>query len=461
MTQNNREDFKDNLIYNKPINLKNTLGFAIPTAIKLVFISLYTIIDGIVVSNFVGSSGLAAINIVYPVLNVCMAVSFMFAMGSTALIGKFLGEGKEEEANRFMTAILMINVVATTLMVVIFMFLEDKIFLFLGADEALLPYCREYGTIIVLVGPIWVMQILFQSFLVTADRARLSLVLSIAGGICNVVLDLILVGYFKMGLTGAALASVIGILIGGIVPIFTFVKKSSLLHFARPKCTWQNFLHTLGNGSSEMVVNLSSAITTTLFNVQTMALAGEKGVAAISAILYIQFLFIATIIGFSSGVGPLFSYNYGAGNTKNIGKLFKLTLGTVLVFSAALTLLAEIFSGAIALIFASQDLILSNLIVAGFRIIALSVLFGGVNIFASGFFTSLQNGKISALISFLRTLVIQVAALLILPKFMGINGVWWALPISEILAFILSIYMLAKSTRPYLITLKEENTQEN
>ncbi len=437
------------LIYNKEINLKNMLIFTVPTMVRMVFISMYSIVDGIIVSNFVGSQGLSAINIVYPVLNVCMALAFMLAAGSNAIMGKKMGEGKVHEANSFMSLTVIINVAAIIVLTAIFLMWDEKIYMMLGSDEELLPYCIEYGRIIVLGGPVWVMQVLFQSYLVTADRPHMGLWLSVGAGAANIVLDVLFVGVFKMGMAGAAIASVSGMMIGGLVPLTVFFNKKSLLHFEKPVWKGREFLKALGNGSSEMVSNLASAVTTTLFNLQMMALIGEKGVAAISAILYLQFIFLAVFFGFVSGISPVISYNYGAGSKENIQKTFKISMKIVIIFSVVMFALAEIFNRGLALVFASKDSALSELMVYGFRIIAVSILFSGLNIFASGFFTALNNGRVSALISIMRTFVLEAGALILLPEFFGIDGVWWALPAAEILAALIAVIMIMRYRKTY------------
>lgn len=439
----------ETLIYNKEINIKNVLLFTIPTMVRMIFISMYSIVDGIVVSNYVGSVGLSAINIVYPVLNVCMALAFMLGTGSNAIIGKKLGEGKREEACSFMTLTILINVTAIIVLTVFFFMWDEKIYMLLGSDEILLPYCVEYGTIIVLGGPVWVMQVLFQSYLVTTDRPKMGMSLSIASGVLNIILDIVLVGFFGMGLTGAAIASVAGMVIGGLVPLTVFIKKDSLLHFVKPVWRGKEFLKAMGNGSSEMVSNLASAITTALFNIQMMAIVGEKGVAAISAILYLQFVFVAIFFGFVGGVSPLISYNYGAQNKGNIKKTFNISMKILIAFSIAMFAIAIATDDFWVWIFASKDKALSDLMLPGFRIIAVSVLFTGVNVFASGFFTALNNGKVSAIISMLRTFILEAGALIILPEMFGLAGVWWALPVAEIIAIVVAMVMIFKYRKEY------------
>lgn len=439
----------DTLIYSKEINIRNMLLFTVPTMVRMIFVSMYSIVDGIVVSNFVGSLGLSAINIVYPVLNVCMAIAFMLAAGSSAIIGKKLGEGRKHEANSFMSLTVLLNLAAIIALAVVFLCFDEQIYMLLGSDEQLLPYCVEYGTIMVLGGPFWAMQVLFQSYLVTADRPHLGLGLSICAGLLNIVLDIILVGPLEMGMAGAALASVAGMVIAGTVPLLVFFNKNSVIHFEKPRWNGAEVLKSIGNGSSEMVSNLASAVTTTLFNLQMMALIGEKGVAAISAILYLQFIFVAIFFGFASGIAPVISYNYGAENRDNIKKLFFISVKIVAAFSVVMFAVAEALNRTLGLIFASQDPVLLELMVYGFRIIAISVLFSGTSIFASGFFTALNNGKISALISMLRTFVLEAGALLIMPELMGIDGVWWALPFAEITAALIAIWMMIRYRKVY------------
>ena len=439
----------ENLIYNKPVTGRNLMGFAVPTMVRMVFISMYSIVDGIVVSNFVGSVGLSAINIVYPVLNITMALAFMFGMGANALIGKKMGEGKMDDARSFLTLTVILTVGLVAMLTAGFFLVDEKVYMIMGSDEALLPYCVEYGNIMVAISPVWVMQILFQSFLVTADRPKMGLCLSVVSGVLNVVLDLLFVGVFDMGLTGAALASSMGICIGGLVPLTVFFNRKNLLHFVKPVWVTRDVLRAMGNGSSEMVVNLASAVTTALFNIQMMNLVGEKGVAAISAILYLQFVFVAIFIGFTSGLGPLVSYNYGAGNRDNIKKIFSFALKFTLIFSAAMVAAAEIFNRPLTMIFASKDPVLAEIMINGFAILAVSIFFSGICILASGFFTALNNGKVSALISFMRTFALQAGALILLPMMWGLTGVWLALPVSEVLSAVIAASLLIKYRKVY------------
>lgn len=439
----------ETLIYNRPITGKNILNFTIPTMVRMLFVSMYSIVDGIVVSNYIGSLGLSAINIVYPVLNISMAITFVFSMGGNALIGKKLGEGKRKEACSFFSLIMLVNLAVMAVMVFVFLMWGEEIYLRIGADAELLPYCIEYGTVMVLAGPIWSLQIMFQSFLVTADKPHVGLWLSVGAGVLNIVLDILLVGYLDCGIAGAAYASMAGMCVAGLLPLFIFFNSNSLLHFEKPMWRGRDLLYSMANGASEMVSSFSSAIITALFNLQMMHLVGEKGVAAISAILYLQFVFVAILIGFSSGIAPLFSYHYGAGNKSSIQKLFRISMYSIVSVSVLMLLLGELFDKPLVMIFASKDAVLADLMIGGFRIVAVSFLFSGISIFASGFFTALNNGKISALISFLRTLVLEVGMLLLLPWIFDLNGVWWALPAAEILSAIMAVGFLMRYRKVY------------
>ncbi len=436
-------------IYEQSVGTKNILRFTLPTMILMIFTSMYTVVDGIVISNYVGSLGLSAINIVYPLQNVCMALGFMFATGSNAIIAKKLGEGKSQEANQFMSLVTLVTMVALAVIAVVFIWWDEELYRLLGADDVLMPYCVDYGIIVIPGGIFMALQVLFQNYLVTADRPRLGLVLTVGAGVLNIVLDIVLVGPFQMGVAGAAIASVLGQVLASLLPLVVLFDKKQLIHFENPSWNLRDLLFSMVNGSSEMVSNLASAVTTTLFNLQMMALVGEKGVAAISAILYLNFIFAAIFLGFTSGLMPVISYNYGAESRENLKKLFLIAIKVVAVFSVVMFGLSEVFNETLVMIFASQDSELKELMVSGFRIIAVSFLFIGISIFASGFFTALNNGKISALISLMRTFLLQVAALVLLPAFLELNGVWLALPVAEIIAAVLSISLLIRYRKTY------------
>ena len=436
-------------IYEKPVQTRTMLSFTFPSVVLMVFTSMYMVVDGIVVSNFVGSLGLSAINIVYPLINLNVAASVMLATGSNAVIGRKLGEGKGEEANRFMSLATIVTLSIAAVLSVIFLTFDEQLYLILGADSQLLPYCVDYGKIMVPGSVFLSMEFLFHSYLVTADRPKLALGLSVSGGAINILLDVVLVGPLGMGVFGAGVASVTGQLITGLVPLLLFFRKSMLIHFQRPIPAWRELIFAMGNGASEMVENLAAALTTALYNLQMMALVGEKGVAAFSAVLYLDFIFVAVSAGFSQGIGPVISYNFGASNRQNLQALLRISLRAITVFSVLMFILAEWFNRPLVMIFASEDPVLAKLMVSGFRLLALKFLFSGLCIFTSAFFTALNNGRVSAFLSVVRTFVLEMGCLLLLPVVMGLNGVWLALPVSESVTAVISVWVLAKYRKKY------------
>ena len=424
-------------IYAKPIKAKTILKFTLPTVLMMVFMSLYTVVDGIVVANCVGSDALSAINIVYPFTLVFMAVGLMFSTGSNAIIAKKMGEGKQEEANRLMSGVA-----------VLFTIFAEPMYMMFGSNEKILPYCIDYGSVMIPYGFVMCWQMLNQSYLVTADKPHIMLVFSILSGCTNIVLDILFMAVWDFGIIGAGLGTIIGMAVGAI-PLLLFFNKKQTLHFGKPEFKASEILFAMANGSSEAVTNLSTAVTTALFNIQMMHFAGAKGVAAISAILYIHFIFTAVSFGFTSGVSPVISFNYGAQNHEKLQKLFKLCIKITLIISVAMITASEFFAEPLVGIFSAGDEKIQQIALSGFRIFAINYLLCGMNIFASGLFTALNNGKISAVISVARTLVFECAAMLILPMFIGINGVWSALPVAELCAVAISVTFIITNAKKY------------
>lgn len=421
-------------IYERTPRIISVLRFTFPTVVMMVFASMYGIIDGIFLSNFIGSKALSANNIVYPLITVMMAVNLMFATGSNAVIAKKMGEGKQHEANRFLTLVVLAAVGVTAFLSVIMLCFDTELYALLGADAELMPYCKSYGAVIISGSVFFSLQILFQNFLVTAEKPGTGMGLTIAAGFVHIGLDLVFIRGLDMGIEGAALASVISMMVAGIPPLFMFSGKSQALHFEKPVLKLRLLAFAMANGSSEMVTNLATAVTTMLFNLQMMHLAGEKGVAAISAVLYVESLFISVFLGFSSGAAPLFSYYYGAGSKKRLSALFKICFGFILISSVAMFASAQILSGPIIKAFAGSDEVLQELALHGLKIFSFSYLLGGISVFGSSLFTALNNGLISALISLVRTLILRCGALIVFPVLWGIDGVWLAVPVAEVFA---------------------------
>lgn len=416
----------------------------------MVFTSAYSVVDGLFVANLVGESALSSINIVYPLFTVVGAFGFMLGTGGSAQVARTLGEGDGTRAKRYFTTIVLaIIAVGIVLSAVCVIFIRPFSYL-LGATDNLIDYCVTYGTILSVGMVAFMLQTTFQSFFVVAEKPKLGLALTIASGLTNAFLDWLFIAVFDWGLAGAALATVAGYCVGGIVPLVYFLlPNSSLLRMVKTSLYPRMLLASCTNGSSEMVSNISMAIVTFLFNWQMLRLVGEGGVAAITAILYLGFIFIAILIGFSIGVAPVIGYHFGARNREELHNVFKKCMIVVASVSVLMLLLAEAVASPLIAVFLGSGSELSELAVRGFRLYSVSFLLSGFNIFASAFFTALCDGMVSALISFLRTLLLQVLLLSLLPFAIGLDGVWLAVPLTELLAAIVSAAFIAKKKNKY------------
>lgn len=425
---------------NQNITPAGLLKFAAPSIIMMVFMSLYTIVDGIFVSRFVGSNALSSVNIVYPVINVAIALSTMLGTGGSAIISRYLGEGKNKRAREALTQFVAVALALSLILLIFSEAFLTPISRFLGASDVLLADCRLYLGASMLFVPACMLQAVFQSFLVTAGRPGLGLLLMTGAGISNMILDYVLIVPCQMGIAGAALATGIGQCIPAVCGLCFFIFTKQELRFCRFTFSVKEILEACYNGSSEMVSQLSNAVITFLFNIVMMSLAGEHGVAAITILLYGQFLFNAVYMGFSIGIAPIVGFQYGAGNREKLRKIYRISFLSVAVSSVVVVAVAIIFSPTIVAIFTKEQRTW-ELASAGFRLFAINFLFSGINITSSGFFTALSNGKVSALISFSRTLVFIVISLLILPRILGITGAWIAIPVAEFLTLIISGWM--------------------
>ena len=425
-----------------PLNQQFTpwalLKFAFPSIIMMIFMSLYTIVDGIFISRFLGSNALSSLNIVFPVINVVIAIPTMLGTGGNAIISKYLGEGRDRDARECLTQLTVIGLAISLLLLVLTPIFLTPLCRALGSTDVLLADCRAYLSVSLLFAPACMLQTLFQSYLVTAGMPALGLFLTIGAGILNAVLDYVLILVFPMGITGAAIATGIGQSVPAVVGLFYFLLSRKGLYFTRFRLHPKELLMACYNGSSEMVTQLSNAVITFLFNLIMLDLAGENGVAAITILLYGQFLFNAFYLGFSIGISPIVGFQYGAGNRKQLRSIYRTSFLFVLASSVALTVIAVISSTPLVSVF-TRDPETFTLADAGFRIFAFNFLFSGFNIASSGFFTALSNGRVSAIISFLRTLVFIVLSLLTLPRFFGITGAWLAIPVAEFLTLVLAL----------------------
>ena len=427
------------------------LRFVFPSIVMMVFTSIYSVVDGLFVSNFVGKTALASINLILPFLMGLSALGFMIGTGGSAIVAKTLGEGDPKRANSYFSMLVYVTAIGGIILALLGMLLVPSVASFLGAEGELLSNCILYGRISFISMPAFMLQNVFQSFFVTAEKPKLGLAVIITAGVTNMILDLLFVGILGFALAGAAAATVCGEMIGGLFPIFYFSRKnSSLLRLGKTQFNGRILMQTCVNGSSELMTNLSSSIVNSLYNIQLMKFAGENGVAAYAAIMYVNFIFIAIFLGYSIGSAPIISYHYGAGNHGELKNLYKKSLQLVGSWGILLFVLAQLLATPLAKLFVGYDGTLLAMTQTGFRIYSLVYIINGFNIFGSSFFTALSNGVVSAVISFLRTLVFQIGAVLILPiVFGGINGIWSSVTVAELLTLCITITFFVRQRRKY------------
>ena len=429
---------------------KKLLHFTLPTIIMMIFTSIYGVVDGFFVSNFVGKTPFAAVNFIMPFLMILGSIGFMFGTGGSALIAKTMGEGDSEKAKRLFSLFVYVSAACGAVIAVLGFLFIRPIAAFLGAEGTMLDNCVSYGRIILLALPAYMLQYEFQSFFAAAQKPQLGLAVTIAAGLTNMILDALLVAVFSFGLEGAAAATAVSQCVGGLVPLLYFCRpNTSLLRLTKTRYDGKALLKACINGSSELMSNISASLVSMLYNVQLMKYAGEDGVAAYGVLMYVNMIFLAAFIGYSVGTAPVVGYHYGAGNHSELKSLLKKSLAIIGIFSAAMLVIAETLGKPLAMIFVSYDQDLLNLTLRGFSIFSFSFLFAGIAIYGSSFFTALNNGLVSALISFLRTLVFQVAAILIFPLFWKIDGIWLSIVAAELMAAAVTILFLAGERKRY------------
>lgn len=430
---------------------RKLLIFTFPSIAMMIFTSIYTVVDGFFVSNFAGKTPFAAVNLIMPVLLILGTVGFMFGTGGTAIVAKTCGEGDIKRANSYFSLFVYVAFAAGVILAVLGIIFARPIAEVLGASGQLLSDCVVYARIILLALPFFVLQMMFQSFFVAAEKPNLGLGVTITSGVTNMLLDAVLVLLLpqEYKLAGAATATAVSQTIGGVIPLFYFFREnSSMLRLGKTEYQGSVILKACINGSSEFMSNVSMNVVGILYNIQLMKYAGENGIAAYGVMMYVSMIFSAAFIGYSIGTAPVISYHYGAGNSSELKNLLRKGLLLMGVFGLSMSVSAEVFAVPLSRIFVGYDRKLLELTVSGFQIFALSFLFMGFGIFASGFFTALNDGVTSAVISFLRTLVLQTAAVMILPVFMEINGVWISVVAAEFMAVILgAVFLIGKRNR--------------
>ena len=422
------------------------LRFTLPSIVMMVFTSIYGVVDGLFVSNFVGKTAFASVNLVMPFVMILGGMGFMIGTGGTALVSKILGEGDPDTANRTFSMMVLFTLALGIVLSAAGIVFMRPVSRFLGATDAMMDDCVLYGRIVTGFTFAFMLQNVFQSFFIAAEKPKLGLKVTVAAGLANMVLDALFIAVFNWGVAGAAIATGLSQCVGGVLPLVYFLRpNSSLLRLSPTRLRLRPILAACGNGSSELMSNISSSVVSMLYNFQLMRLAGEDGVSAYGVLMYVQFIFISIYIGYSIGCAPVVSYHFGA---QNHGELKNLLGKSVLLMGCtgvALTALAMALADPLSRLFVGYDAGLFALTSHAFRLFAWSFLLAGFNIYASGFFTALNNGGISAAISFLRTLVFQSASVLILPIFLDVDGIWWAITVAEVFAFLISVtFLLAK-----------------
>lgn len=433
-------------------NYSRLLKFTAPSIAMMVFTSIYGVVDGFFVSNFAGKTPFTAVNLIMPVLMIVATVGFMFGTGGTAIVAKTMGEGDREKANRYFSLFVYFAFGTGVVLAVAGIVFIRPIAVFLKAEGELLENCVTYATIILCALPFYVLQLLFQSFLVTAEKPHLGLAVTISSGVTNMVLDAVLVILLpqEYKLAGAAIATAMSQLVGGVAPlVYFFRKNSSLLKLTSTRFDGRAIVKAATNGSSEFMSNVSMSIVAMLYNSRLMEYAGEDGVAAYGVMMYVSMVFSAAFIGYSIGTAPVVGYHDGAKNHAELKSVLRKSLIIIGAFGAAMVAAAQILAWPLAKMFVGYDDNLVDMTISGFRIFALSFVFTGFAIYSSGFFTALNDGLTSALISFLRTLVFQVAAVMILPEIWDLNGIWISIVAAEVMAVLLSVIFLITKRKKY------------
>ena len=429
---------------------KKLLRFVLPSIVMMIFTSIYGVVDGLFVSNYVGKTAFAAVNLVMPLLMMLSALGFMMGTGGSAIVAKTLGEGDKERADRYFSMMVYVTLAGGVALTVLGLVFLRPIVTALGAEGEMIGQCLIYGRISLASLTFFMVQNVFQSFFVAAEKPHMGLGVMVAAGVANMVLDYLFIVVLGWGIAGAAAATAAGETVGGIVPLIYFSRKNtSLLQLTKTRVKGKILLKACTNGSSELMTNLSMSLVNMLYNVQLIKLAGEDGVAAYGVIMYVNFIFLATFIGYSIGSAPIVGSHFGARNHNELKNLFQKSMRLIAGWGVLLMLLAFVLSGPLAQFFVGYDTELLAMTSHGLRLYALAFLVSGFNIYGSAFFTALNNGLVSAVISFLRTLVFQMAAVLVLPMLLGLNGIWLAVLVAELLALGVTLQFFIRKKKVY------------
>lgn len=424
--------------------------FTFPSIAMMVFTSIYGVVDGFFVSNFAGKTSFAAINLVMPFVMILGGMGFMIGTGGTALVSRILGEGSRDRANRYFSMMIYLTLLLGAALSAFGIIFMRPVSVFLGATEEMLGDCVLYGRIVSGFTVAFMLQNVFQSFLIAAEKPKLGLAVTVAAGITNMVLDALFVGALGWGVAGAAAATGLSQCVGGICPLIYFIRPNdSLLRLTGTKLQLRPVLQACGNGSSELMNNVATSIVSMLYNFQLLKYIGEDGVSAYGVLMYVQFIFVGVFLGYSIGSAPVVSYHYGAGSHDELKNMLKKSILLMIGAGVLMAALAYLLSEPLSELFVGYDGTLREITAHAFRLFAFSFLLAGLNIYASSFFTALSNGAVSAGISFLRTLVFQTSSVLLLPLLFGIDGIWWAITVAEACACVLSVFFLVVMRKRY------------
>ena len=424
--------------------------FVLPSVIMMICTSIYSVIDGLFISNFIGYTPFAAINIIWPFIMIIGGTGFMIGTGGTALVAKTLGEGDGEKANRHFSLLVGFTIALGIVLTVLGIAFTRPISRLLGADDAMIDYCVVYGRTVIAFIPFFMLQNVFQSFLAAAGKPKIGLYVTVIAGVTNAVFDYLFIAVFKFGLVGAGVATGLGQIIGGAIPFVYFLRRNdSSLKLTKTKFEVKPILQACANGSSELLTTVASSIVGILYNLQLMKYIGENGVSAYGVVMYVQLVFLAIEIGFSIGSAPIASYHYGAANKAELKSLFRKSVISMSVAGICLAALAQALAVPLSKLFVGNDDELFRLTVYAFRRYSFAYLFSGITIYASGFFTALNNGLISAILSFARSLVFQIGFIILVPAIFGVEGIWWASSATELCALIVSVVFFAANKKRY------------
>lgn len=427
------------------------LRFTLPSIGMMVLTSIYTIVDGFFVSNYAGKTAFAALNLIYPFIQVLACGGLMFGTGGTAIVSRLLGKQNPVKANKTFSLLVYGSIVLSVILAVFGQIFVPKVAVLLGASPEMLPDCIKYARYLLAALPALFLQFFFQPFMIAAEKPKLGFVITLIAGVANIIGDYVLVGILGMGLDGAAIATVISQILGGGIPLIFFLNKKNgtQLHIGRPTRQMKYLAEAAVNGSSELLSNISASVVSMVYNLQLMKFMGENGVAAYGTIAYVTFIFVAIFVGYSIGIAPVIGYNYGAENDKEQKSLFKKNLSVIGAAALLMLVLSQALAGPLSELFVGYDRELESLTEGAFRIYSISFLICGFNIFASAMFTALSDGVVSAIISFFRTLVCEVACVLIIPAIFGMDSIWWSVIVAECVALCLSAFFLLRLKGKY------------